>query len=63
VAELVTAMKSRGVPASIAESFGKMMQAISTGGAAAITSTIKDLTGHEPRTVDDFLNDYLHQFQ
>jgi len=62
-AELVTAMKSRGVPASIAESFGKMMQAISTGGAAAITSTVKDLTGHEPRTVDDFLKDHLHQFQ
>jgi uncharacterized protein YbjT (DUF2867 family) len=63
VAEVVAAMKGRGMPASIAESFGKMMQSFSAGGASAITSTVKELTGHEPRTVDDFLDEHLDRFR
>lgn len=63
VAGVVAAMKQRGMAPSIADSFGKMMQSFANGGASAITPTVEELTGREPRTVDDFLDDHLDSFR
>jgi uncharacterized protein YbjT (DUF2867 family) len=63
VAEIVASMKARGVPETMADSFGKMMAFFSSGGASSVTSTVKDLTGRDARTVDDFLDDNIDRFR
>lgn len=63
VVEVIAAMTARGMAPSIADSFGKMMQSFAQGGASAITSTVEELAGRPPRTVDDFLDDHLEQFR
>jgi uncharacterized protein YbjT (DUF2867 family) len=63
VADVVAAMKRRGMAPSIADSFGQMMQSFAAGGAAAITPTVEAITGRAPRTVDDFLDDHLDAFR
>jgi uncharacterized protein YbjT (DUF2867 family) len=63
VDEVVAAMTRRGMASSIADSFGKMMQSFARGGASAITSTVEELVGRAPRTVDAFLDDHLEQFR
>ncbi len=63
VGEVVAGMLARGMPASIAESFGTMMAAFADGGASTVTSGVAELTGAAPRTVDDFLADNLAAFR
>jgi NAD(P)H dehydrogenase (quinone) len=61
--EVVASMISRGMAPSIADSFGKMIESFASGGASTITTSVQDITGREPRTLDDFLNDNLDRFR
>jgi NAD(P)H dehydrogenase (quinone) len=63
VRDIVASMKSRGLAPNIADSFGQMMESFASGGASTITSCVKDITGREPRTLDDFLTDNLDRFR
>ena len=61
--ELVASMLSRGMAPTIAESFGKMMEAFASGGASLITSGVEHVTGREARSFDEFLTDNLDAFR
>ncbi|MFE8600695.1 SDR family oxidoreductase [Archangium violaceum] len=59
----VDALRTRGVPEPIADSFGKMMRAFAADAAAELTPVVRKLTGRPPRTLDTFLAQHLEVFR
>lgn len=63
VEQVVASAKAKGTPAALAEEFGQFMNVIASGYAARTTQGIKEITGREPRTLDQFLDDNLQAFR
>jgi uncharacterized protein YbjT (DUF2867 family) len=57
VEELTTAIEASGVPHDYARMLADMDAEIAVGGAERITTTVRDITGEEPRSFSDFLLD------
>jgi len=51
------------VPAGQAELLVTREWAIMAGENERVTSTVRDLTGHEPRTIEDFLHENRELFR
>jgi uncharacterized protein YbjT (DUF2867 family) len=56
------AMVSMGVPEWIADGYGELMQGFSEGFANSTTGNVKTLTGHSPRSIEEFVRDYAEAF-
>jgi NAD(P)H dehydrogenase (quinone) len=54
-AELTAALQSRGLPAAFADDVAALGAEVADGSLAAATSAVRDLTGHAPRTFDQFI--------
>lgn len=63
VEQLVAGAKKNGVPAQLAEDFGAMMTSIAEGRSGRPSMAVKELTGREPRTLDQFLDENLDAFR
>ena len=61
--ELVRRLTSAGVPAGHAELLVTREWAIMASENERVTSTVCDLTGHEPRTIEDFLHENRELFR
>jgi NAD(P)H dehydrogenase (quinone) len=61
--ELVRRLTSAGVPAGQAELLVTREWAIMAGENERVTTAVRDLTGHEPRTIEDFLHENRELFR
>ena len=61
--ELVRRLTGAGVPAGQAELLVTREWAIMAGENERVTTTVRDLTGHEPRTIEDFLHENRELFR
>jgi uncharacterized protein YbjT (DUF2867 family) len=61
--ELIRRLTVAGVPAGQAELLVTREWAIMAGENERVTSTVRDLTGHEPRTIEDFLHENRELFR
>ncbi|MCW2882429.1 MAG: putative nucleoside-diphosphate sugar epimerase [Sphaerisporangium sp.] len=52
---LAAALRARGLPATFADDVAALSRQVATGSLAATTSSVRDLTGHPPRTFGEFL--------
>jgi uncharacterized protein YbjT (DUF2867 family) len=53
--DMVAALTSQGLPPQFAEDVAVLTQGLAGGIAAPTTTAVRDLTGHSPRTFDEFL--------
>jgi NAD(P)H dehydrogenase (quinone) len=53
--ELAAALLARGLPRQFADDVATLGCEVAQGSLAATTSTVHDLTGHDPRTLDQFI--------
>jgi NAD(P)H dehydrogenase (quinone) len=61
--ELVRRLTGAGVPAGQAELLVTREWAIMAGENERVTAAVRDLTGHEPRTIEDFLHENRELFR
>jgi uncharacterized protein YbjT (DUF2867 family) len=61
--ELVRRLTGAGVPAGQAELLVTREWAIMAGENERVTTAVRDLTGHEPRTIEDFLHENRELFR
>lgn len=61
--ELVRQLTGAGVPAGQAELLVTREWAIMAGENERVTTTVRDLTGDEPRTIEDFLHENRELFR
>jgi len=59
--ELAAMLKARGLPAQFADDVAALGQEVTTGALAATTTAVRDLTGRDPGTFDEFLASYRQQ--
>jgi uncharacterized protein YbjT (DUF2867 family) len=57
------AMTGMGIPAWIAAGYGELMQGFSEGFASRATDNVKTLTGHAPRSIEQFVRDFTQVFE
>jgi NAD(P)H dehydrogenase (quinone) len=55
-AELAATLKSRGLPERFADDVAALAAGVGAGSLAATTPAVHDLTGHPPRTFDQFIS-------
>jgi len=60
---LPAAMTSQGLPRRFAEDLAVLVKEVAAGSQAMTTAAVRDLTGHAPRTFDDFLADNLQHLR
>jgi NAD(P)H dehydrogenase (quinone) len=61
--ELAAALTARGLPAQFADDVAELGREVAAGSLAATTSSVRDLTGHSPRTFDQFIVANLQALQ
>ena len=61
--ELIRRLTGAGVPAGQAELLVTREWAIMAGENERVTTAVRDLTGHEPRTIEDFLHENRELFR
>lgn len=54
-AEFAARLKAQGLPAQFADDVAALYEEVATGVLAATTTGVRDLTGRDPRTFDEFL--------
>lgn len=60
---LPAALASQGLPRQFAEDLAFLVREVAAGSQAAITTTVRDITGRPPHTFDDFLTASLRSLQ
>jgi NAD(P)H dehydrogenase (quinone) len=56
------AMQTKGMPDWLIAHMGGMMGLVARGGMAGVTDWVKKLTGHEPRTIHDWISNAKEAF-
>ena len=56
-------MVAMGLPDEIADAWVRLAQMVSMGAADMVTPTVKEITGVEPRSFDQFARDFAHVFK
>ncbi|MFC7111668.1 hypothetical protein ACFQQB_71550 [Nonomuraea rubra] len=62
VAEMTAHLERQGVPQPFAGELAELQAETGNGGWAPTTTVVAELTGHEPRTWQDFLTDHKDAF-
>ena len=56
-------MVAMGLPDEIADAWTRLAQMVSMGAADMVTPLVKEVTGEEPRSFDQFARDFAHVFK
>ncbi len=62
-ADAKSGMMAMGMPDWMADGWAAMAIMISTGAADMVTPMVKEVTGQEPRSFDEFARDYAGAFK